>query len=83
MNMSKKAQRKTKPPELAKGQLWRLSHAYIQIVELGRRLLEYKMLSEPDEPGVRTKMSGVETMWEYLRSRRAQLVRTEPASAKG
>jgi len=63
-------------PALAPGQLWRLSHAYIQIVELGKRLLQYRMLSRPGETGVKTQMSGVDTMWGYLKSRRAQLVRT-------
>jgi len=76
--MNRKAQRSSSPPGLAKGQLWRLSHVYIQIVELGKRLLEYKMLNQPDEPGVKIKMSSVETMWGYLKSRRAQLVRNEP-----
>ena len=62
------------PPALAKGQLWKLSHAYIEIVELGKRLLQYRMMTRPDERGVRTLMSGVDTMWGYLRSRHAKLV---------
>ena len=64
-------------PRLAKGQLWKLKHAYIQIVALGKRLLEYRMLSDPAETGVRVKLSSVDTMWGYLRTRHARLVRSE------
>ena len=59
---------------LAKGQLWKLNHFYIQIVELGRKLLEYRMLSDLKETGAKTKTSGVDVMWGYLKSRHAQLI---------
>lgn len=72
--MGKKTNGKTEVPALAKGQLWKLSHAYIQIVELGKRLIHYKMMTQPGETRVRTQMSGIETMMAYLKSRRAQLV---------
>jgi hypothetical protein len=75
--MVKKAKKKISSPQLAKGQLWRLSNAYIQIVELGKRLIHYKMMSQPDETGARTQMSGIETMWVYLRTRHAQLVKAD------
>ncbi len=72
--MIKNTNRPANPPGLAKGQLWKLSHAYIEIVELGKRLLHYRMMSRPDERGARTLLSGVDTMWGYLRSRHAELV---------
>jgi hypothetical protein len=59
---------------LAKGQLWELSHAYIRIVELGKRLIHYKMLTQPGEQGARTLVSARDTMWGYLRKRHAKLV---------
>ncbi len=62
------------PPQLAKGQLWKLSHAYIQIVDLGKRLIHFRMLARLGERGVRTQMSDIETLWRYLKSRHAQLV---------
>lgn len=77
--MVRKVKKKASAPQLAKGQLWRLSNAYIQIVELGKRLIHYKMMSKPDETGVRTQMSGIETMWVYLRTRHAQLVKADSA----
>jgi len=64
---------------LAKGQLWKLNHAYIQIAELGKRLIHYKMMSRPGETGVKTQMSGIETMWGYLKTRHAELVKSGSA----
>jgi len=72
--MSRKANKRT-PIALAKGQLWKLGNAYIQIVELGKRLAHYKMMSRPGETMVRTQMSGVGTMLDYLKTRHAELVR--------
>ena len=73
--MVRKVKKKSFPQRLAKGQLWRLSNAYIQIVELGKRLIHYKMMSQPEETWARTQMSGIETMWVYLKTRHAQLVK--------
>lgn len=62
------------PEALADGQLWKLNDFYIQIVKLGRRLIHYRMLSDIKETGARVKTSGVDVLWGYLKSRRAQLV---------
>ena len=70
-------------PRLAKGQLWKLKHVYIHIVQLGKRLLEYRMLDDLNESGARTKTSSIDTMWEYLKSRGAQLVRADSEAANG
>ena len=63
---------------LAKGQVWQMKHAYIHIVELGHRLLHYKMLDFLGQKGVRTQMSGKDVMWAYLRTRHARLVVEAP-----
>jgi len=63
-------------PGLAKGQVWKLKHAYIHIVDLGHRLLHYRMLDTPGQRGVRTQMSGIDVMWAYLKSRHARLIKT-------
>ena len=70
-----KQNRQKNLPRLAKGQLWKLKHVYIQIVESGKRLLEFRMLSDLSESGVRPKMSGVKTMWRYLQTREARLMK--------
>ncbi|HVV72333.1 MAG TPA: hypothetical protein VHI52_12685, partial [Verrucomicrobiae bacterium] len=59
---------------LAKGQIWRLKHAYIHIVALGQRLLHYRMLESLEQEGVRTQTSGIDVMLKYLHSRGARLV---------
>ena len=69
-----KMKRKTSPPPLAKGQLWKINDAYIQIVELGKRLIHYRMLTDLKETGARIKTSSIEVMSGYLKSRRARLV---------
>jgi hypothetical protein len=61
---------------LAKGQLWKLNHLYIQIVELGKKLIHYRMLSDLKESGARIKTSSVDVMEEYLKSRHARLVQS-------
>lgn len=72
--MSKKRERGGRTARLAQGQLWKLSHLYIQIVALGRRVIQYRMLSDLRESGARIKTSSVEVLWGYLQSRRARLV---------
>ncbi len=59
---------------LAKGQLWQINDAYIQIVELGRRLIQYKMLRQLGQRAVRTQMTGIETLEAYLKDNAARLV---------
>lgn len=72
--MEQKSKQSMPPRALAKGQLWKLSHAYIQIVSLGKRLIHFRMLRSIGEKGVGTQISDIDTLWGYLASRRAQLV---------
>jgi hypothetical protein len=59
---------------LAKGQLWKMNHAYVQIVESGKQLVQYKMMKSLGETWVKAKMSEIDTLWRYLSSRQARLV---------
>ena len=72
--MRRKANRKESLPVLAKGQLWKTEHWHIQIVELGRLLVHYKMLNELKQMR-RTQMSSVESMEDYLKTNRAELIK--------
>jgi hypothetical protein len=72
--MSKKRDSSRAPGGLARGQLWKLNNFYIQIVELGKKIIHYRMLSDLKESGARVKTSGVEVLWGYLKSRRAELI---------
>jgi hypothetical protein len=63
-------------PALAKGQLWKMKHAYIEIVELGRKIIRFKMMRRLNETGVRIQTSAFETLYGYLQARHAQLIDT-------
>jgi hypothetical protein len=76
-----KTNRKDGAPPLAKGQLWRTENAYVQIVEMGKRLIHYKMPRALGQRAVRTHTVGIETLAGYLKTHRARLVE-EPASAE-
>ena len=60
---------------LAQGQLWKLNHLYVQIVDLTKPLIHYRMLSDVRDTGAKVKTSGADVLAGYLKSRRAQLVR--------
>jgi len=77
-----KNNRKMAAPPLAKGQLWRTEDSYVQIVELGKRLIHYKMPRELKQRAVKTHTVGIETLESYLKTHHARLVE-EPAAAKG
>ena len=61
-------------PALANGQLWKTDNAYIQIVELGKRLIDYRMMRQLGQAR-RTQTSTIETMEKYLKTNEAQLVK--------
>lgn len=71
--MKTKTNGKKPSPALAKGQLWKTEDAHIQIVELGKMLVHYKMLRDLRQMR-RTQMSRIDTMEGYLKTNRAQLV---------
>lgn len=59
---------------LEAGQLWKLEHGYLHIVELGNRLIHYKMLRQPNQRAVVTRMIGIEALLNYLSQSEAELV---------
>ena len=67
-------------PALANGQLWKTEKGHIQIVDLGKMLVHYKMLRELHQMR-RTQMSRIDTMVGYLKTNRAQLVESRAAAA--
>ena len=64
---------KKAPRALAKGQLWRTEQGHIQIMDLGKMLVHYKMLKDVRQMR-RTQMSRIDNMLAYLKTNRAQLV---------
>ena len=72
--MKIRANSKKSRPVLANGQLWKTENAYIQIVELGKRLIDYRMMRELGQTR-RIQTSSIETMEKYLQTNEARLVK--------
>ena len=71
---------KKSTPALAKGQLWRTPECHIQIMDLGKTLVHYKMLRDVRQMR-RTQMSRIDSMEGYLKTNRAQLVEKSAVAA--
>jgi hypothetical protein len=52
-----------------------MKHAYIYIVDLSKRLIQFKLLKSPEESGERVLQSEIATLWGYLQARGAELVK--------
>ena len=74
MNVKIKVYSKKALPALARGQLWKTENAYIQIVDLGKRLIDYRMMRQLGQSR-RTQTSTIETMEKYLKANEARLMR--------
>jgi hypothetical protein len=64
---------KTSHP-LESGQLWKLEHGYLHIVELGKRLIHYKLLRQPDQRAAITRLIRVEALLAFLSQNGAEMV---------
>ena len=67
---------------LREGQLWKVEHGYVYIVELGRRLIHYKMLRNPSSRAALTQMIRIEALLNYLKQSEAQLMGPETNAAQ-
>jgi hypothetical protein len=59
---------------LKQGQTWKLEHGYLHIVELGKRLVQYKLLKQSNEHTVTTRMIGIVELIIFLRHNEAELM---------
>lgn len=60
--------------KLSEGQLWRLKKRYVLIVALESLCVQFKLMDAPDQTGERTLTGERDTLWRYLRARRARLM---------
>jgi hypothetical protein len=74
MHTKAKAAGKRFTPALAKGQRWKTKDAYIEIVELGKTLIDYKLLRELGQMR-KTQTTTFETMEHYLKTKEARLMK--------
>ena len=76
IDMKRKENHATNSPRLAPGQLWKMKHLYVRILELGKEWIRFQMMDFLGEDGVRVQTSGIDTLRVYLHSRHATLVRS-------
>lgn len=67
---------------LEAGQLWKVEQGYVYIVELGKRLIQYKMLRTPGQMAALTRLIGIEALLRYLAQSEAELVSSAGAIAQ-
>jgi hypothetical protein len=63
------------PGTLAKGQVWKTRAVDIEIVALGKRLIQYRITKQFGRKGVSSQISGIEAMANYLAANAARLVK--------
>ena len=66
-------------PPLEKGQLWKTDIGYIQIRDVGKKLIDYKMMKEPGRKAVRTQATGIDALKDYLKDNAAVLINVSAA----
>ena len=74
-----KLKKKSPTKELKKGQVWKLENGHIQIVELGKRLTHYKLLTSLNQQGAPVRLSGIQAVQDYLAAHGARLIRRSPS----
>ena len=67
--------------KLQAGQLWKIEHGYVHIVDVGRRLVHYRTLRQPQQRAALTRMIGIEHLMKYLSCCEGELVSASPAAA--
>lgn len=78
----KKKPTKVELPTLTNGQWWQVKGGYVQIVCLGKTLVDYKMLKNPEQRAARTQMGSVKSVLAYLKTNKAKLVAKPVAALK-
>ena len=58
---------------MAKGQVWKADNSYLQIVDLEKRLIHYKLMKKPDQPAA-TRLIRTDVLAVYLRATEATLM---------
>jgi hypothetical protein len=74
MNTKTKVIGKKFSPALAKGQRWRTKDAFIEIVQLGKTLIDYRLLRELGQRR-RTQTTTFKSMEDYLKANEARLMK--------
>ena len=62
------------PTTLEKGQIWKMGETYLQISEIGKRLVHYKLTKKLPQRGLPSQMASSLTVQAFLKSHRAELL---------
>ena len=66
---------------LADGQMWRMAEAVLQVTQMGKLLVHYK-LGKPDAIRVSNSIGSISSIEKYLKKNKAVLLRAKPLVAK-
>jgi hypothetical protein len=69
-----KLKRNSRPPELAKGQIWKIGDAHLEITHMGKRLTEYKRYRDLDKRRGVPEMGQVAEVQQILLANQAALI---------
>jgi len=69
-----KLKRNSRPPVLAKGQIWKLGEGHLEITHLGKRLTEYKRYRDIAKRRAVPEMAHIDDVQKILISNQAALV---------
>ena len=69
-----KLKRNSRPPVLAKGQIWKIDGAHLEITHMGKRLTEYKRYRDLAKRRAVPEMAHIEEVQSILISQKASLI---------
>jgi hypothetical protein len=68
------AQREQQQHPLEGGQTWKLEHGYLQIVELGKRQVHYRIMSHVNQHAATIRLIGIVELLIFLKHTEATLL---------
>ncbi|HEY0552031.1 MAG TPA: hypothetical protein VGF13_20690 [Verrucomicrobiae bacterium] len=74
-----KLKRNSRPPVLAKGQIWKLGEGHLEITHLGKRLTEYKRYRDIAKRRAVPEMAHIDDVQKILMNSQAALVQRPTA----
>ncbi len=74
-----KLKRNSRPPVLAKGQIWKLGEGHLEITHLGKRLTEYKRYRDIGKRRAVPEMAHIDDVQKILLNSQAALVQRPTA----
>lgn len=77
-----KLKRNSRPPVLAKGQIWKFGEGHLEITHLGKRLTEYKRYRDIAKRRAIPEMAHIDDVQKILVSNQAALVQQPRPTAR-